>query len=418
MGRKQTKTKTPKPKRRSDRKRKRTTKGEYYDQNFDDCTSNQVDSPPAPDKSVSFAVEKGTLSPPTKLLRRSEIPILQDIATPVFQTSISNDENVDDATPTKLTFRTRDRAESTPSSVFCANRTFPVANGCITGKTAGLVTPVRAVRRTKSLNLDEELELPVVNGCITGKTAGLVTPGRAVRRTKSLNLEEELELAEIFRLANEGGENDISELEELQEEEQEDNDKLEWTDDHHSWKILANVYELLHYPNSTQQSGTEIAELEKTISQHAERINELMHEREVQDLQIESLNKRLFHKDQQLKVHSDRIKQLQDSNNYRNEVVRLEGIVETNELELRAVKEDLSTKVNKIQILEEKLKDKKELETTTFQEQTEKIKILEVQLENLQEMEENLKSKEDENQQMEEILKQNVIEMKKTGRRT
>ena len=388
MGKKQTKTKTPKPKRRSDRKRKRTAKGEYYHQNFnensDDSASNQVkktriDPPPAPDKSVSmtvekgdiltisppvpdqtvsFAVEKGTLSPPVpeqsvsvtveegdrgerslecnKLLRRSEIPILQDIPTPVL------------LTPMQSTFRSRDRAESTPSSVFCGNRTFPVVNSGITDDTAASETPVRAVRRTKSLNLREELDL-----------------------------------AESLRLANEGEENDISECKELQEEEQEDTDKLELTD-HHSWKFLENVYELIHYPKSKQQSGTETAELEKTISQHAERINELMHERKVQDLQIESLNKRLFHKDQELKIHSDRIKQLQDSNNYRNEVVRLEGVAETNELKLRAVKEELDTKVNNIQILEEKLKGKKELETT-FQEQTEKIKILEGQLKKWQE---------------------------------
>ena len=91
----------------------------------------------------------------------------------------------------------------------------------------------------------------------------------------------------------------------------------------------------------------------------------------MQDQQIESLNKNLFDKEQKLKVHSDRIKQLQDQSTYRNEVIRLQGVVETNEVELRALKEDLSTKVIKIQGLEEKLEGKKERKIT-FEDQTEK----------------------------------------------
>ena len=424
MGKKRSRKNTPEPRRKSDRKRKRTAKGEYYDENLHDCTSSQADSPPAPETSVSVAVEKGdistilppvpeqtlsdavekgTLSPPvpeqtvsvavekgdistisppapeqtvsvaveegdkgeqshdcdatvvdaTKSLRRSEIPILHDIATPVLETSVSNDENADDASPTPLTICTQNISDSTPSSDFA-------------------------------------------------------TPVRDVRRTKSLNLKEELAFAESFRLSNEGDEeNDISELKDQEQEHNTRvNDEVEWSDGHYSWKILDNVYELLHYP-----SRIERAEMEKTINDHADTIEKLMHERKVQDLQIESLNKRLFDKDQQLKVHSDRIKQLQDQSTYRNEVVRLEGVVETNEVELRAVKEDLSTKVIKIQSLEEKLEGKKERKIT-FDDQTEKIKLLEVKLEQLQEMKENLKSKEEENQQMEEILKQNVIEMK------
>ena len=132
MGKKRSRKNTPEPRRKSDRKRKRTAKGEYYDENLHD-TSSHVDSPPAPEMPVSVAVEKGdisTISPPvpeqvlsvavekgtpappvpeqtvsvaveegdkgeksldceatvvdtTKSLIRSEIPILHDIATPV-----------------------------------------------------------------------------------------------------------------------------------------------------------------------------------------------------------------------------------------------------------------------------------------------------------------------------------------------
>ena len=134
----------------------------------------------------------------------------------------------------------------------------------------------------------------------------------------------------------------------------------EWEDNHDSWHILSNVYELLHYRDNVKPNDVETVELEKIIDQHVDTINNLLHGKNRHEQEIDILKDKLFQKDQELKIMADMNKQLQDSGVYRKEVVRLESVLEKGELEIRAAKEDLITKVNRIQVLEDNLKNEYE----------------------------------------------------------
>ena len=61
----------------------------------------------------------------------------------------------------------------------------------------------------------------------------------------------------------------------------------------------------------------------------------------------------LFQKDQKIKTLNMTVEQLQESNTYRREVVRLEEIIEINERELKELKEQIQNKEEKIKGLEE-----------------------------------------------------------------
>ena len=169
--------------------------------------------------------------------------------------------------------------------------------------------------------------------------------------------------------------------------EKEEEDVTVDDDNHHSWKLLSNVYELLHYRDNVVH-GADTTELEKAIDQHVETINSLLHEKSKHELQIDGLQKSLFQKDQQLKIMADRVKQLEDSSSLRNEVVRLEAVLEQRDLEIRNLNEDLSTKVEKIKALEERQVVMTELKTNS-KKQTLKIKELEEQLGRIKDPEES-----------------------------
>ena len=167
-----------------------------------------------------------------------------------------------------------------------------------------------------------------------------------------------------------------------------DDEKVEKVNaDYHSWIALGNMYELIHYHHNTKYSEADTAELEMAINEHVNTINSLLHDNNEKDIQLENLAKNLFLKDQQLKKMTERAQQLQDSNTYRKEVVRLEGVVEQGELEVRSLKEELQAKFKKIQSLEAKQQNTDELRES-IEKKKERIEELE---EKELEREENLK---------------------------
>ena len=68
----------------------------------------------------------------------------------------------------------------------------------------------------------------------------------------------------------------------------------------------------------------------------------------------ESLKKMIYEKSEQLKIANDRVCQLQESNTYRREITRLEGIVDVYDSDVKA-KEESDVKKRKIEDLEESL---------------------------------------------------------------
>ena len=103
----------------------------------------------------------------------------------------------------------------------------------------------------------------------------------------------------------------------------------------------------------------------------------MLRDNETQKLQVDKLGKELFQKEQKMKVMADRVKHLENSNNYRKEVTRLEGVVEQREAEIQMIKEELRrSKESNAKIVEEKLKLVRELKASE-ETKLQKIKALE-----------------------------------------
>ena len=398
MGRKRSKPRSP---RQNDRKAKRTAKGailQYYDENLTD-TSTQEHSPPARDHvSVSVAVEQGeisTISPPVPeqnhdhaAVEKGDFSTKSPAPEPVPVSSAVEKGDIpiksppgpgvdcDDATDDQVTEQdsvstTVEKAEKTVRSVVSD----PSRRSEVPGIANNMSTPniENMLQDSRSTNLLPSKEMSKFENLLTPGSQqpirhfSTATPlGVGRQRSLSLNLnlslKEELELATSTDTSSNVVENtsektvrsDLPEsgveidTDHVDNKEQLSNDKLEV--DHQSWKILSNVYDLLHYRDNAH------VELEETINQHVNTINTLTHEKNKQDMQIDSLSKRLFLQDQEMKVMADEIKQLRDTSTYRKEVKRLEETLERDELEMRAMQEDLNSKVNKIHFLEKECK--------------------------------------------------------------
>ena len=69
----------------------------------------------------------------------------------------------------------------------------------------------------------------------------------------------------------------------------------------------------------------------------------------------EALKKAVYENSRELKIANDKVCQLQNSNSYRREVVRLENVVSENESEIKRLRDELGLKKKKIRTLEESL---------------------------------------------------------------
>ena len=256
----------------------------------DDATDDQVSE----QVSVSLTVEKAekkVISVVSDPSRRSEVPgIANNMSTPVIENMLQ------DSRSTNL--------PSEEMSKFLKNLSTPGSHKPM--RHLSTATPLGAGRqRSLSLNLNlslkEELEL-------------------AMSDTSSNVVENTTEKTQPSDLPESGVDTVEIDTDHVENKEQLRTDELEV--DHQSWKILSNVYDLLHYRDNIH------VELVGTINQHENTINTLTQEKNKQDMQIDSLSKKLFLQDQEMKVMADEIKQLRDTSKYRKEVQRLEETLE------------------------------------------------------------------------------------------
>ena len=99
-----------------------------------------------------------------------------------------------------------------------------------------------------------------------------------------------------------------------------------------------------------------IVELKGAIEEHKFTINYLLKEQKQHQEKHDLLLENLHRKDEELKKALDQVTQLRNTNDYRKEVVRLEESMGEREIEIRSMKEELRTKEEKIQMLEERNK--------------------------------------------------------------
>ena len=98
----------------------------------------------------------------------------------------------------------------------------------------------------------------------------------------------------------------------------------------------------------------EYLQLCEKISEQQTKIEHLLLKNKDMEDRYNVLKEQLFKKEEHLKILSDRVKHLQDTNCYRNEVVRLEGEFEKNELSTRVLKNELENQIKSIKTLEER----------------------------------------------------------------
>ena len=220
-------------------------------------------------------------------------------------------------------------------------------------------------------------------------TPEVVCIGRK-KRGNSVNLKLELEQTEAAALVS-----DESSTENHMETIDDYNKALTGHDN--SVVFLNNLYELhsLYQQNDSNKCCLLTAELEKKVSIQKERITTLEAEKERQDIQVEKYANELFLKEQKIKILADRARQLENSNDYRKEVARLEVVVEQGEVKLRTLEEELNgSKERHIQAVEENHVVRKELEASMKKESmmeeeidkmNNKIKELEADLKNSKE---------------------------------
>ena len=90
---------------------------------------------------------------------------------------------------------------------------------------------------------------------------------------------------------------------------------------------------------------------EENVTQQG-KIKALLIENKEKEEMCDNYETQLFRKDEELKILSDRIEQLQNTNRYRKEVVRLEDVVEKSEMEIRVLKDELECRKKRIVVLE------------------------------------------------------------------
>ena len=192
---------------------------------------------------------------------------------------------------------------------------------------------------------------------------------------------------------------------------------------------LNNILEL-HYLHQTRSGNRNKCcvypdELEKTVDKQKRTIDELLYEKKELEAKMENSGRQLFHKEQKIKILSDRVKQLEDTHSYRKEVERLQAIVEQGEVESKMLGEDFK-RLQEVytEALEEKQKMKNELEgrlqkevniSKELEERNKKIGEMKEELNSIQEkmiiLEDNKSYLLDENVQLKneaKVLKQKV----------
>ena len=238
---------------------------------------------------------------------------------------------------------------------------------------------------------------PVVS--CDSSTLGAISTGRA-SRGNSVNLMLELEKA---------AESENREKDDIENSEsdhaaticEKENASLEVDSNNLNDAVFLNsLYELhLYHQSNINECGTsgsekleKLEKLETKIDKQKKIIETLVYEKKALEMKVEEYAKNMFQKEQKMKIMADRVEQLENSNNYRKEVARLEEVAEKREGDLRILKEEL-TGVKKINIQkeDEKHKARKELEasmkrelnmTEELEKSNIKMKELEVELAN------------------------------------
>ena len=165
-------------------------------------------------------------------------------------------------------------------------------------------------------------------------TPGGMCIGKESRRN-SVNLMMELEKA--AEITEENGEENNIEISDGKDAATISDSSLDMDSQNSNDAVFLNsLYELhLYNQNNKHESGT--AELEKKVCSQEKMIDTLVCEKKVLERQVEGYTKEMFEKEQKLKIMADRVKQLENSNNYRKEVARLEVEVEKREADLRTL---------------------------------------------------------------------------------
>ena len=344
MGKKNRSKRTPRPPRRtSSRKRNRTEKG-LHDEQFEKYISMSANETSVADKS-------GNLN-----CTESHVQTNTEDSPPSSSTADQTDQkesNASDGIESLLTQRT---PEVPPDQVSMTPRVDTTTPALSSDSSTPGVMCIGKESRGKSVNLMLELE-------------------KAAEIAKENREENDIENSDGNDAATISEKDDTS----LDIDPQNSNDTV----------FLNSLYELhLYHQSNTYECGT--AELEKKVSNQEKMIETLVCEKKVLERQVEGYTKEMFEKEQKLKIMADRVKQLENSNNYRKEVARLEMVVEQREVDLRTLEEELKgvKKIN-IQAEEEKQKAREEQEasmkkeldlTKELEKLNSKIKELEVEL--------------------------------------
>ena len=310
------------PRRTSTRKRNRTEKGSYYDQYFEESEGLTPDQTPLQDKSVKETA-KNTEDPQQEpLLKKQRMDVSPNV-------SVSHSEGHASTTCTEDHGRglVEDTSEDTEGLIF--------------------------TQQTPKVLTDRANMTPKID---TASTPEIMCIGRT-NRGNSVNLKHELEQAEGSSTSDENSDG---------------NENTPINENYVSPEInfnnstgtlfLNNLYELHLY---NQSKCTDATELETKVDKQEERIETLVREKKELEIQVEKYGDEMFKKEQKMKIMADRVKQLQNDNNYRKEVTRLEEVVEQREGDLRQLKEELKkSKDINIQAVADKQEVKEELETS------------------------------------------------------
>lgn len=328
------------PRRASERKRRRTEKGSYYDEYFEQSTGIFID-PSIADRSVL---------------------------------NLSGEAVIVDGQNTDSSLKSLSNAEGEGELVNNTCASTPVEDQVDGG------IELMLTRETPNVLSDHGCVTPVMRGMQTESLSSTSPTSGAESRRNSVNLMLELEQAQAEQLCADTHTNSSC-----------------LTFEHHSntlpetltkgtddTVLLNNIYELhrQYEMKNNHQCCQHAMELEETVKEQVKTIESFMCKRAEQELKIEALSKELFLKEQKLKIVEDRVNQLENSNNYRKEVTRLEGVVEQEEAKLRASEEDLRRSKERNLQIQKDLEEEKQNKEKELKEGERRMQSIEVELQN------------------------------------
>ena len=300
----------------------------------------------------------------------------------MLQQSAHNGDKNNATIPTPVTVCTQEIAESTPSSV---NNTVPVADRCTAGGMVDLLTPVRVVRRTKSMSLKEELELaesfhyPSFSDEEKQISGNQTSPKSVIKEDTTTTRLEETNSDDNQKSSSE---EDAATFYQKNSYESSEEDAELLLGCSINSILLRNVYDL--YEVSSFMKDVVVAEIirelvldpdcpgQKFVVRECERVgaeavkklNDLqqLYKEEKQrgeklTTENESLQKQLFQRAQQQKIADDQIRQLRSDNNYRKEVLRLEQRIQDLEKEKADLSLNLDRQRDEINVIRENQSD-------------------------------------------------------------